>query len=158
MDSELLRALINVGFWPVILLFFFLIGRSVERSHLRRLEEDEAALSHIVVHQLKSLPSGWTVTAEPVLVDGSVVLAIDYFKAFLSSLKKIVGGRLGEYERLVERARREAVVRMKQEAANLNCNVVWNMRMETSMMANSRGGNNSVEVYAYGTAMRVQTT
>lgn len=146
-------------FVPVVgLIIFFFSGRAIERRHLRRLAEQEEALSHIIVHELKSLPRGWTVTGDPVLVYGSVVLAIDYYKSFISGLKKIVGGRLGAYERLVERGRREALVRMKQMAADQGCNVVWNMRMETSMMMNNRGGASSAELYAYGTAMRVQAS
>lgn len=140
------------------LIVFFFTGRAVERSHLRRLAIQEEALSHIMVHELKSLPQGWTVTGEPILVYGSVVLALDYYKSFMSGLKKIVGGRLGAYETLVDRGRREALVRMKQMAADHGCNVVWNMRMETSMMMNSRGGSSSTELYTYGTAMRVQNT
>src|SRR5690606_26976040 len=113
MDSELIAGLFNI-FLPILaLVVFFFIGRMTERRHLRRLEQSEAALAHIRVEQIKSLPRGWTVTNEPVLVYGSVVVANDYYKVFVSNLKKIVGGRLGEYERLVQRGRREAIVRMK---------------------------------------------
>ena len=150
--------LTNIFMWAVVLIFFYIVGRWGERNHLRRMEEEEATLSHITVEQIKNLPSGWQVTAPPVLVSGSVVLGIDYFKSFKSSLKKIIGGRIGEYERLMTRGRREAIIRMKRMAADQNCNVVWNMRIETSMMSNSRGANNSVEVYVYGTAMRVRTS
>lgn len=157
MTQDAFEFLFNIVFPFVMLVIFYFIGRSVERRHLRRLDEQEAALSHIVVHELKSLPSGWTVTAEPMLVYGSVVLANDYFKMFISSLKKIVGGHLREYERLVERGRREAIIRMKQMAADNGYNVVWNMRIETSMLADGkRGGATSAELYAYGTAMFVQ--
>ncbi len=157
MDGELIGGLIQIALPILALVIFFFIGRSVERRHLKRLVEQEAALSHIRVEVIKSLPRGWTVTSEPVLVYGSVVLAADYYKAFVSALKKIVGGRLGEYERLLDRGRREAIVRMKAMAAEQGCNIVWNMRVETAMMQDKRGqAAASAEIYAYGTAMRVQ--
>ncbi len=129
----------------------------MERRHLERLLERESALSHIRVENIKNLPPGWTVTAEPLLVYGSVVVANDYYKVFISGLKKIVGGRLGEYERLLDRGRREAIVRMKTMADEHGCNIVWNMRVETAMMQDRPGrAASSAELYAYGTAMRVQ--
>lgn len=157
MEAELIGGLIQIFLPIVALILFFFIGKSTERRHLRRLEKREAELAHIRVEEIKSLPRGWTVTNEPVLVYGSVVVANDYYKVFVSTLKKIVGGRLVEYERLVQRGRREAIVRMKQMADEHGCNVVWNTRIETSMLQDSRGqGASSAELYAYGTAMRVQ--
>lgn len=157
MEGEAIGALINILFPIIALIIFFFIGRGVERRHMRSLEEREAALSHIRVEQIKSLPRGWTVTSEPVLVYGSVVLANDYYKGFISGLKKIVGGRLREHERLVERGRREAIIRMKEMAQQHGCNIVWNTRIETAMMQDSRGrAASSAELYAYGTGMRVQ--
>jgi uncharacterized protein YbjQ (UPF0145 family) len=150
--------LINLLLPVLALIVFYFTGRTVERRHLKRLAEQEAGLSHIRVEQLKSLPRGWVVTSEPILVYGSVVLANDRFKVFISALKKIVGGRLYEYERLVDRGRREAIIRMKQMAADHGCNVVWNMRIETSMLSDSQSRTaSSAELYAYGTAMRVQS-
>lgn len=141
------------------LVLFFIVGRSVERRHLAYLQQQEAALAHIRVEQLKTLPANWAVAGEPVLVVGSVVLANDFFKMFVSGLKKIIGGRLGEYERLIDRGRREAIIRMKQMAADHGCNVVWNMRLGTSMINDSPGRNEgatSAEIIAYGTAIYVK--
>lgn len=157
MSGEMIEFLFNLILPVVGLIIFYFIGKTVERRHLRYLDEQELALSHVLVHELKSLPRGWTITGEPMLVDGSVVLANDYYKMFINSLKKIVGGNLGEYERLVQRGRREAIIRMKQMAADHGYNVVWNMRIETSMLLDGkRGGATSAELYAYGTAMHVQ--
>lgn len=157
MAEEIFAALFNLFLPAIALVIFYFIGKTVERRHMRYLDEQEQALSHVIVHELKSLPRGWEITGEPMLVDGSVVLANDYFKMFISSLKKIVGGRLGEYERLVQRGRREAIIRMKQKAADNGYNVIWNLRIETSMLLDGkRGGATSAELYAYGTAMIVR--
>jgi len=61
------------------------------------------------------------------------------------------------YESLIDRGRREAILRMKQEARKLNADYVFNIKMETSSI--SKGGGNSigsVEVLAYGTAVMIE--
>ena len=50
------------------------------------------------------------------LVNGSTVVSNDYFKRLLAILRNIFGGRVKAYESLLDRARREAVLRMKDEA------------------------------------------
>ncbi len=84
------------------------------------------------------------------LVSGSVVISVDYFKAFLAGLRNIFGGRVSAYETLVDRARREAVLRMKEDAGTAER--IANLRVETSTLSSGRGLG-SVEVHAYGTAI-----
>ena len=56
----------------------------------------------------------------------------------------------------MERARREAVVRMLRQAQEHGANVVWNVRIETSTIQGKQKGKSAgVEVMAYGTAMKV---
>ena len=86
------------------------------------------------------------------LVLGSVVISVDYFKRILAALRNIFGGPVQSYETLVDRARREAVLRMKESC--INADQIINLRIETSSI--SKGGRNtigSVEVLAYGTAI-----
>ena len=83
----------------------------------------------------------------------------DYFKNFLAQLRMMIGGRIKSYEPLLDRARREAVLRMKEQALARGHNRVVNMRLETSRLANSRRGGKrtaGVEVLAYGTALTVR--
>ena len=88
------------------------------------------------------------------LVMGNAVISADYFKPFLASLRKIFGGRLGAYESLVERARREAILRMKAEARARGAAMVFNVKLETSRVFKGRRRSVlSVEVLAYGTAV-----
>ena len=72
----------------------------------------------------------------------------------LASLRNIFGGKVAAYESLVDRARREAVLRMKEKAPNAD--IVLNTRIETSTIgrsANSRRSIGSIEAIAYGTAV-----
>jgi uncharacterized protein YbjQ (UPF0145 family) len=89
------------------------------------------------------------------LVSGSAVISTDYFKRLLAGFRFLVGGRVSAYESLMDRARREAVVRMKQQAGGAY--VIMGMRLETANIGNeaaSGSGNvTCVEALAYGTAV-----
>jgi uncharacterized protein YbjQ (UPF0145 family) len=88
-----------------------------------------------------------------------VVISVDYFKKFVAGLRSIIGGRIASYESLVDRARREAILRMKQEAKKLNADYVFNIKMETSSISKGREDSiGSVEVLAYGTAVMIEKT
>ncbi len=50
---------------------------------------------------------------------GSVVIATDYFKVFAAGLRNLFGGEMKTYRTLMGRARREAIVRMLEQAQEL---------------------------------------
>ena len=97
----------------------------------------------------------WQV-GEAALVTGSVVVSLDYFKRFIAGLRALIGGRIKTYEPLLDRARREALLRMKEEARDRGFDAIINVRLHTSRLANSRGngeGTAGVEVLAFGTGL-----
>ena len=139
----------------VLLVLGGLIGSATERAHFRRLDAQEQELAHILMSDMKRLPDNWQ-AADAHLVTGSVVIATDYFKVFVAGLRNLFGGRIRGYEKLMERARREAVVRMLLEAQAAGANAVWNVRLETSTIQGKQQGKSAgVEVMAYGTALKV---
>ncbi len=84
-----------------------------------------------------------------------MVISVDYFKRSVAGLRALVGGRMKTYETLLDRARREAILRMKQQAKQLGANMVFNVKLETaSISKGAKDSIGSVEVYAYGTAMK----
>ena len=91
------------------------------------------------------------------MLTGNVVVSVDYFKRFLSGLRMIFGGRVKAYESLLDRARREALLRLKENAVGNGYQALINVRLETSRMANARGneGAAGVEVLAFGTALKL---
>jgi uncharacterized protein YbjQ (UPF0145 family) len=92
-----------------------------------------------------------------VLVTGSVVVSVDYFKRFLAGLRGLVGGEVKSYGTLLDRARREAVLRMKEEAIRKGYDAIVNVRLETSRLASGRRdgkGTAGVEMLAFGTAVK----
>ena len=97
-------------------------------------------------------PSGEGVGPErPLLVAGNVVIASDYFKTFLLGLINIFGGRVTPFESLLDRARREALLRMKKSAQAVNADFIFNVKYQTATI--QQKGNGAIEVLAYGTAL-----
>ena len=89
---------------------------------------------------------------------GTVENSPDYVTRVAAGIKGDVGGNIGVFEPLLERARREALLRMKAEARARGHNTVINVRLETSRMAStaSKGrGTAGVEILAFGTAITV---
>ena len=123
-----------------------------EARHFRSLEQREADLAYITVSNTKQIPDGMQVCE---FVSGNVVISIDYFKRIIAGIRTLFGGRINSYTTLVERARREAVLRMKQQAADHNMVHISNLRLETaSVFKNAKTNIGSLEVYAYGTALK----
>ena len=130
----------------------FGVGKHLEHKHFMSILQRERDLSHIVAFSAKRPPDTFS---NQFLVQGSVVVSSDYFKQFLSSWRLFFGGRLKSYETLLERARREAILRMKQQAQSRHANAIFNVKLETSVISDQSGKNGAVgtvEILAYGTA------
>jgi uncharacterized protein YbjQ (UPF0145 family) len=151
------EALINLGVPLFLLLLAYFTGGVVERKHYRSIRERELALQGLPAITFRTPPARWRIT-ESGFVSGSVVVSVDYFKRFLAGLRQFVGGRVKSYESILDRARREAVLRLKEDAAAAGYAAVLNVRLETTRMANSRNGSGiaGLEVLAYGTGVRLE--
>lgn len=136
----------------VLLTIGFFFGRAQEARHFRVLEAAEAEMAHIQILTVKTLPEGLAPGAE--LVTGNVVIAIDYFKSLMASIRMVFGGRLNAYDSLMERARREAVLRVQREADRIGANAVYNIKLETSTIGQAPQPITGMELLAYGTAVK----
>ncbi len=152
---ELLFSLIVL---VLLLAIGFGFGAVAESRHLRSLAQREAATRDVLVCDLKSFPQLAPDGPAPVLVVAEVVIASDYFKTWITSLKKLLGGELGSFLTLVDRARREAVLRVVEQAKAQGYNAVCNIRLDTADIGGAaKGGNKAaamVAVMASGTAYR----
>ena len=84
-------------------------------------------------------------------------MSADYFRSFLAGLRNIIGGRVASFEAMMDRGRREAILRMKEQFPEAD--VIVNLRLETSTIGAQQAGRRSnqlgtVELFAYGTAIR----
>lgn len=150
-----MEALLQFGFILLLLIIGLIFGRLSERRHYRQLQAREAALRDVLVFNERRLPPEMAIR-DGYLVMGSVVIAEDYFKRVAARLKSLFGGRLTVYESLMDRGRREAVVRMKEEAKKLGATMVFNVRFETSSLSEATPAQQasfSAEFIAYGTAL-----
>lgn len=138
-------------FQIIIFLILFSIGfgfgRRVEQRHLKALEYAEQQLSHIRIDTNKFVECA----NHGHLISSNVVISHDYFKFVLANIRNFLGGRLTSYETIVERARREAIIRLKQQAANIGASQIMGLRLSTTELG-MQGG--MVEVFAYGTAVK----
>ena len=135
----------------------YIFGRVAESRHYKSILAREKKLLRIPALTIKTIPQdNLQITGE--LVSGNVVVSVDYFKRFLAGLRNLFGGRIISYETLLDRARREAILRMKEQAEKKRALVIMNVRLETASISKSSRKKNtvgSVEVYAYGTALSV---
>ena len=103
------------GFGLMLLTTAYFTGRSIERNHYRDIRRREVALRHLPAVTFRNPPKSWQ-ARDSGLVLGSVVISVDHFKRFLAGLRMLVGGRVKSYETLLDRARREALLRLKEDA------------------------------------------
>lgn len=131
----------------------YLIGTAVERKHYRSIATREKETLHLPISTRKTVQEGdQQRILEATLAYGSVVVSIDRFKRFLAGLRNIFGGEVASYASLIDRARREAFLRMKESHPRADYFV--NCRIETSTLSNGQGrAVGTVEVLAYGTAI-----
>ena len=133
-------------------LFGWLLASWFERRHLASISAREKPLQGIRVNTSKNIancePEGCT------LLIGSVVVAHDYFRTLIIVLRRLIGGNIKPYERLVQRGRREALVRLKEEADLRGIDQVINIRFGTSTV--SGRFLHAIEMVAYGTGIRTR--
>jgi uncharacterized protein YbjQ (UPF0145 family) len=136
-DLIYLIILIGVGYF---------IGTLVEKKHYKSIEEREAKLLYLPAVSSENLLEEKMVN-EAHLVYGNAVISTDYFKFILAGLRNLLGGEVCAFETLLDRARREAILRLKEKAQGAD--IILNLRVETCQI--SQVG--SIEVLAYGTAV-----
>jgi uncharacterized protein YbjQ (UPF0145 family) len=150
MEANFWLETLNLWFLLALLVVGYGAGRWQERRHYRSIRLREQTLRHVVALNTRYVPEGVQATGAR-LVSGSVVISSDYFKTFVAGFRAFFGGRFRGYETLLERARREALLRLKQEAHNAGATLVIGVRFESTTVAGS--STPSVEVMAFGTAL-----
>lgn len=127
----------------------YVFGQLAEKKHYKSIVKREQLSNNLPVIASKYPPEFNPYQQQ--LIAGSVVIASDYFKSFTAGLINIFGGHVTPFESLLDRGRREAILRMKHEAQLLNADYVFNIKLETTRIATGRLG--AIEVLAYGTAL-----
>lgn len=110
----------------------------------------KAEVMKMILTNIETVP-GMNIVAQYGLVTGSTVRAKNAIKDFGAGLKNMVGGELKSYTELLTEARKEAIARMQEQAVRMGANAVVNIRLATSSVTVG-----AAEVYAYGTAVKVE--
>lgn len=135
----------------VLLVVSYFTGTRIEKKHFESIRLREKNLLRLPrISQTKQPASS---ARDIRMVSGSAVIAADFFRYYLSSLISLFGGNIGVMESLLDRARREAVLRMLESCSDAD--YISGVRYETSAL-NEESGQRSlpkVEVLVYGTAI-----
>lgn len=143
--------MIELIFTAGLLSLAFFSGRFFESRHYRSIKKREAVFLQQPAVTGELFDPNFEV-AQSELVVGAVVVSIDYFKQFIAGWKVLTGGELTTYSPLLDRGRREAILRMKEQAPHAD--IYTNCRLETSTISSGQGKNmGTVEVVAYATAI-----
>ena len=143
-DFIVLISLIAIG---------YVAGTWLEKNHYRSIEKREKEYLHLPAITVKNVTVDDLNVRKVELVYGSAVISIDYFKRILAGLRNIFGGTVKSYETLIDRARREALLRMKEKASGAA--MIINVRIETSTIGKKahKKSVGCLEAIAYGTAL-----
>jgi uncharacterized protein YbjQ (UPF0145 family) len=147
-----IELIIGLGIPLALIVIGKVVGSSIERRHFRSIAEREARFQDQPALSTKDLHPPWPIRSAE-LASGSVVVSVDHFKRFVSGFRMFFGGEVRSYATLIDRARREAVLRMKESRPDADAYI--NTRLETSTISSTSGkeGMGTIEVLAYGTAV-----
>lgn len=84
------------------------------------------------------------------MVQGSRVKAVHLGKDIVAGLRRLVGGNVTEYEKMINDARDMAVKDMIKEAEKLGANAIIGIRYSSSSIAQG-----IAEIIVYGTAVKI---
>ena len=131
-------------------------GKRAEFNHLKSLRHREVYLSKVSWSSVGKKEDFSASYLSGQLFIGQVVIAQDFFKAFIAGLIGIIGGRITVYESLLDRGRREALCRLRENALKSGYTSLINVRFETSTLGSNNNNKASgvVEVLAYGTGIK----
>ena len=136
------------------LVLCYITGSRIEKNHYKKIKARELALYKSPYLTFGKAFAKSNKVKKAFLVSTSVVLGCDYFKSFLAGLKNIFGGNVSAYESVLDRGRREALLRIRELAYARKANAVINVKIETIMLDPlGTTKNPKVCITAYGTAI-----
>ncbi|OPX36875.1 MAG: hypothetical protein B1H12_06175 [Desulfobacteraceae bacterium 4484_190.2] len=104
----------------------------------------------MIITNIETVP-GKSIVEHFGLVSGSTIRAKHLGKDLMAGLKNLVGGELKGYTQLLQESRKQAMERLIEQAREFGANAIVNIRFSTSSVAQG-----AAELYAYGTAVRVE--
>ena len=98
---------------------------------------------------------GRRIVAYKGLVGGDAILGANMFRDFFAGIRDIIGGRSGSYERVLRKAKNEAVNDMIEQARELGANAIVGVDLDYETIELHEGGA-MLMVSASGTAVVIE--
>ena len=98
---------------------------------------------------------GRRITQYKGLVSGDAILGANMFRDFFAGIRDVVGGRSGSYEKVLRKAKQEAIDDMLEQARELGANAVVGIDLDYETIQVQDGGS-MLMVSASGTAVVVE--
>ena len=133
-------------------------GRRAERLHFEDLSRREKLYADFPIYNWRKVPEGFEVSAST-FVSGAVVISEDAGKRLLARFRNVIGGNIKSYETLMDRGRREACLRMFEQATASGANAILNVRYDTADLTTQREKQAApigIEVLVFGTAVHLR--
>ncbi|MCW6537997.1 heavy metal-binding domain-containing protein [Yersinia ruckeri] len=104
--------------------------------------------------QLSTTPTleGSTITEYFGVVSGEAILGANFFKDFFASVRDIVGGRSGAYEKELRKARQIAFAELQEQAEALGANAIVGIDIDYETIGKD---SSMLMVCVSGTAVKV---
>ncbi|MDX6914475.1 heavy metal-binding domain-containing protein [Pectobacterium carotovorum] len=104
--------------------------------------------------QLSTTPTleGFTITEYCGVVTGEAILGANIFRDFFASIRDVVGGRSGAYEKELRKARQIAFKELQEQAADLGANAVVGIDLDYETVGKD---GSMLMVTVSGTAVKV---
>lgn len=149
---------------PILVTFFipvtsWLLGRWYQGRLLRALDGKEKQHGSLLKSKnyLSTSSSMTTMGASSsTLLHVSICVGPSWGQMFFMWLKSLFGGRLQSYDTVLDFGRREVLLRLHQQANQLGCASIVNIRIETSVISFAKNDNSkqaSVEFLAFATGI-----
>ncbi|MCP1200361.1 heavy metal-binding domain-containing protein [Notoacmeibacter sp. MSK16QG-6] len=90
------------------------------------------------------------------VVTGEAILGTNVFRDFFASIRDIVGGRSGSYEKSLRQGRELALGEMGEEAQRLGGNAVVGVDLDYENITSGNGSSSMLMVVASGTAVTLE--
>lgn len=86
------------------------------------------------------------------VVTGETIVGANFFKDFMASIRDVVGGRAGAYERVLAEAKDTSLAEMSQRAEALGANAILGVDIDYETVGQS---GSMLMVATSGTAVRI---
>jgi uncharacterized protein YbjQ (UPF0145 family) len=98
---------------------------------------------------------GHAITRYLGMVTGEAILGANVFRDFFAGIRDVLGGRSGSYEKVLRRAKQEAIEDMLDQARGLGANAVVGVDLDYETIQVQDGGS-MLMVSVSGTAVQIE--